>query len=137
MGRDRVLDRYCKLILGPPKATPKKVSMIECGKYCTTGEILVRIVKYRMRITRMGGNEILNSCYNFQVRNNNSDMKWAALLKHDLDSIGLGYIWIQEVKNEISTLKIVRQRSNGIEQQNINSMNGKITSHFYKLMKRE
>jgi hypothetical protein len=39
----------------------------------------------------MRDNEIVNMCYNFQVRNNENTTNWATLLKRVLDNFGLGY----------------------------------------------
>jgi hypothetical protein len=64
LGRKRVLDRYYKLILGLAKATPKKIVMIQRGKYSTGDGILIMIVTCSIGIMRMGNNEILNIPYN-------------------------------------------------------------------------
>jgi hypothetical protein len=55
--------------------------------------ILVRIVKYSVTILRIGGKEIMNIYCYFQVWNNKNNMNWAALLKLEVDSIFLGYIF--------------------------------------------
>jgi hypothetical protein len=55
-------------------------------------------------------------------------MNCAALSKNELNCIGLCYICIQGLRNEVSTLEVLRQRYNDIEQQN---MNGKSALHFF------
>jgi hypothetical protein len=62
----RVVDKYCKLILGTAKATAKEVSVIECAKWSRRGS--------RCWYWRPGDNDILMSCYNFQIRNNKGNV---------------------------------------------------------------
>jgi hypothetical protein len=86
-----------------------------------------------MRIIRTGYNETVKFCYNFHARNNTNNINWATLLKYELDSIGLGYIWIQMERNEISI-----ERCDDTELQNTcNNMNWNSTIQFYKIKKRE
>jgi hypothetical protein len=57
-------------------------------------------------------------------------MSWAALLKHELEMTGLGYVWTQSVRNEAN----LRQSCNNRDVHNMfNSMNRNRNYYFFPL----
>jgi hypothetical protein len=64
---------------------------------------------------------------------------WAKKIKEELESIGLAYIWYSQQEWDTSTLRrIIRERCNDIERQNLSSiMSEKMSLVFYQEMKQK
>jgi predicted transcriptional regulator len=82
--------------------------------------------------------EIVRTCYEWEVNNLNVE-GWAKKSKEKLEIIGLAYILkIQAESNANKICKIIRERCNDIERQNIFSNISKLNSlEFYCKMKHE
>jgi hypothetical protein len=134
---DKIHSRFCKIILGVPRSAANNVAELELGKDSRRGIVLSTIAKYWLGLLRMDSLEIVRACYEWQINNLKVD-GWAKKLKEELEKIGSAYIWQSQSEINVNICKIVREKYNDIERQNIFlGINKKISLVFYCQMKYE
>jgi hypothetical protein len=132
---DKIYSRVCKIILGIPRFAEKNMAELELGRNSRRGKVLSTIAKYWFLFLRMGSLEIERACYEWQINNLNVD-GWGKKLKDELETVGFAYICQSQSEINVNICKIIRERCNDIERQNIFSdINVKISLIFYCEMK--
>jgi hypothetical protein len=84
--------------------------LLELGRDSRRGKVPSTIVKYWLCLLCVDSQEIVITCYKWQI-NNLKVESWAKKLKEELEKIGLVYIWQSRAEsNAIKICKIIRER---------------------------
>jgi hypothetical protein len=134
---DRIHSKFCKVILGMPRSAANNVAELELGRVSRRGKVLSRITKFWLRLLGMESSELIKLCYEWQIKNLRVD-SWMKKLKEELESIGLAYIWQNQLEINGNVCKIVKERCNDIEKQNMFAeLNDKSSLSLYRQVKCE
>jgi hypothetical protein len=66
---DQIHSRFCQIILGVATLAANSVAELELGRVSRRGVLLSTIVKYRLLLSRVNSEEIVRTCYEWQVNN--------------------------------------------------------------------
>jgi predicted transcriptional regulator len=82
--------------------------------------------------------QIVRTCYELQINNLNAE-GWARKLKHELEKLGLVYIWQSEAESNANKIcKVIRERCDDTEKLNVfSNISEKIPLIIYCEMKHE
>lgn len=105
---------FCKFVLKVKNSVPNNMVYRELGRLPMYLQRKLRIIKYWTKLLNTD-NCVLNNIYSEMVdmtnRSVRMDMNWAARVKHDLYSIGLGYVLENQcVGDARSFLTVFKQR---------------------------
>jgi hypothetical protein len=85
----------------------------------------------------MDYSELVKMCYEWQMNNLKVD-GWAKELKEELEKMALAYVWQNQTEINVTTCKIIRERCNHIQKQNMFAdINAKNSLTFYSQIKYE
>jgi hypothetical protein len=92
---------------------------MELGRDNRRGKAMWVAVQYWQRIMHMDIRGPVRQCYERQKGNMRFE-SWEKMMKEELESIGLAYIWHSQQEWDTSRLRrIIRERCNNIERQNL------------------
>jgi hypothetical protein len=129
---DRIHSKFCKVTLGMPRSAANNAAELELGSVSRRGKVLNRITKFWLRLLGMDSLELIKLCYKWQMKILKVD-SWAKKLKEEFEKIGLAYIWQNQTEINVNMCKIVRERCNDIEKQNMFAdLNVKISLTLYR-----